>query len=450
MTKQKTLTISIIVLVFFVISVYLVLRPSFVELFPGMSVKQMGPVEAFLSSHQIGFMFDDSGKKLLVEKAHLRELRRKLSEEGVVSEPRAGLEIFSGSDYGMTQFAQKINFLRAQQGELERTILTLNEISDVRVHISDPHRQSVFGAREKRSASVVITLKHGKKVTHGLVFGIQKLVSSSIDNVAEKDVSILDSYGRDLTSKSPFSGSGSLIDGENIQQRIEAETHKLLSALYPNSVIEVSATIDYDTSSSTATIESIPGKTGIIKRKQTKIFSGDKKHSNRQEDIEYLSGRKIEKIAIPSGRVTRISVGAVVVTPDKEGNQDRVRTLLISALGLNISRGDQLGLMFRKTATVVTAKQSTIVVGGGRHTVYSSVLDYTLSLKHGSVGSWSHYSTTVFAAGFIVSLILLGLLLVSRHRLTLAYQHSSVSLLDSEIDSLRRVLADELDESDAK
>jgi flagellar M-ring protein FliF len=125
-----------------------------------------------------------------------------LAGQGLPQGNGVGYEIFDTSSFGVTQFVQKINYKRALQGELARTISHINEIETARVHMSIPDSGSFFGENRKSRASVIIKIRAGKSLSQGQVASIVHLISNSTENLSTGDVTVVDTEGRMWTRSS--------------------------------------------------------------------------------------------------------------------------------------------------------------------------------------------------------------------------------------------------------
>ena len=144
--------------------------------------------------------------------------RLKLIGKGLNLNGSVGFELFNNTEFGMTEFAQKVNYLRALQGELERTIVSFDEIKTARVHLVLPESGLFKRKDAKPKASVTITMKNGFSLTPEQVVGIQKLVSASVSEVTPSEVTIVDQKGLALT-KSVLSDN----ESSNLSERLEVK-----------------------------------------------------------------------------------------------------------------------------------------------------------------------------------------------------------------------------------
>lgn len=167
-------------------------------LYSNLAEEDSGAIIQKLNELKVPYKSTTGGIMVPSDKVH--DLRLQLAGQGLPQGGGVGFEVFDKSSFTMTDFVQKLNYRRAIQGELARTIKALSEIEQARVHLAVPEK-SLFSKEEDRpKASVLIKLKAGRRLTQGQVNGIVHLVSSSVEGMQPKDVAVVDSRGEMLTS----------------------------------------------------------------------------------------------------------------------------------------------------------------------------------------------------------------------------------------------------------
>ena len=317
------------------------------------------------------------GGQVLVPGARVHEWRLKLASAGVPSGGNVGFEIFDKNQFGLTDFAQRLNFQRALQGELARTIGQLREVQQARVHLALPAPR-VFASQDRpASASVVLRLRPGASLRADQVRGIVNLVTSSVEGLTPDRVTVVDANGRMLASgmERPGGLSSNQVESRaGIEQEIERRVQTLLDPIVGpgRSAVRVSANLNFDQIERTE--ERFDPKTLV--RSQTKstenmqgasnqptTVTGDAKGviaapqataSNRtQRDSEqttYEIARTIEKTVVAPGDLRRLSIAVLldvplvngVRTPRADADLDRIKRLVASAAGLRTDRRDEL------------------------------------------------------------------------------------------------------------
>lgn len=176
------------------------------------------------------------------------EIRMELASEGVQPTTTVGFELFDEQRFGASDFEQRVNFRRALEGELARTIQTLRSVEATRVHLSIP-RRSLFRAEElEPSASVVVKLRRGAVLGNKQVVGIQELVARSVERLTPERVAVLDETG-DVLSRDAEDSSGSMAldQRRNYERRIEGQVEDILERAIGegHAVVRVAAEFDF-------------------------------------------------------------------------------------------------------------------------------------------------------------------------------------------------------------
>jgi flagellar M-ring protein FliF len=180
-------------------SAYYLATPSYTLLVSDMDAETANALVAKLRSAKVEYELADGGRTLRVDSARADEMRLELASGGLPSAGRIGFEIFDRSAFGTTEFLEHVNYRRALEGELARTISTLSEIASARVHIAMAKDSLFVDQEQPAKASVVLKLKANRPLAPATVRGIAGLVAGSVESLRPESVVILDTYGRPLT-----------------------------------------------------------------------------------------------------------------------------------------------------------------------------------------------------------------------------------------------------------
>jgi len=202
MSLLKRVTLGVLVLIIFsgLIVIYSrAHRAEYVILYSGLQADEASTIIEKLKSTKIPYKISDGGKIISVPSDEVEEVRLQLAREGI---PKSGVgyEIFDKKTWGMTDFVEKINYKRALEGELTRTIGELKEMESVRVHLVLPEERLFKEDKIKPSASVMLKLKPGFKLSSSQALGIAKLIAHSIEGLSTSNVTIIDFNGDILFS----------------------------------------------------------------------------------------------------------------------------------------------------------------------------------------------------------------------------------------------------------
>ena len=217
--------------------------------------------------------------------------RMEIASDGMPHSGRLGFELFDKMNWGQTEFDEKVNYQRALEGELERSIQTLKDVDTVRVHLVMPV-QSVFIDREREAkATVVLKLRSGK-LPEDTQLGIARLVSGAVDNLSAENVTVIDADTNrplGMPKRDPVSGDGSL------GQELSARLVQTLEPVVGPDHIRASVTVEYDPSSSEENEESYDPDSQVAVSSQ---------HSEEQVEGAMMGGVPGTSSNVPSATAT--------------------------------------------------------------------------------------------------------------------------------------------------
>jgi flagellar M-ring protein FliF len=368
-----------VLLVALAVGVYLLQRVHYRPLFADLSPQDAALAIKELEAQKIPYILRKDGTVIEVPEEVLYRTRVELAGKGIPSGGGSGFELFEQTPFGMSEFTQRVNYLRALQGELTRTISALAAVQSCRVHLALPTRSAFLGPEEKASASVVIELRPGYQLKPEHVQGIINLVAASVSGLAPEQVSLVDTSGRPLRpvqaaeERSPTE----LLHGLKAQaeQELEGRIQSMLEPILGEGRAVARASVELDFRETQRTQEAFD-PTGQVVRShqeereepaapaggvpgvQTNVPGGDggktlsdgtpSKKSSQTSNYEIT--RTTSQVAEPRGQLRRLSV-AVVVDGKYEGETYVARTaeelnvlkaVVMKAVGFNAERGDQV------------------------------------------------------------------------------------------------------------
>jgi len=228
-------------------------------LFSNISERDGGAVIAALEQMNVPYKFSDSGSAILVPSSRVHDVRLRLATQGLPKGGGVGFELMENQKFGISQFAEQVNYQRGLEGELARTIQSISAVQAARVHLAIP-KPTVFVREElKPSASVLLNLYAGRMLEPSQIAGIQNLVAASVPNLSTSAVTLIDQNGTMLSQlKSALMDAG--LDPSQIKyvQEIEASAIKriddILSPIVgPGNVrVQVAADVDFSQNEQTA------------------------------------------------------------------------------------------------------------------------------------------------------------------------------------------------------
>jgi flagellar M-ring protein FliF len=206
-------------------------------LYTGLAPEDANAIVQKLHESGVDYKISNNGTELLAPEDKVPELRLQMAGLGLPKTGRIGFEIFDKTNFGITDFAEHVNYRRALEGELERSVMAISEVQQARVHVSLP-KDSVFtDAREPAKASVLVGLRPGTRLSAPNVVAIANLVSSAVEGLAPESVSVVDMSGNLLSRprrEGPNDGTAITEEGLEYKQAIEHDiAAKISSTLEP-------------------------------------------------------------------------------------------------------------------------------------------------------------------------------------------------------------------------
>ncbi len=359
--------------------VYFTNQEDYRILFSNLTGEDASAIVTKLKEKKIPYQISPSGETISVPSEQVSELRLELAAAGVPHGGGVGFEIFDNKVFGATEFEQQMNYRRALQGELSRTINSLDEIQQCRVHIVLPKESLFIEQQKKPTASVTIKLKTGRKLKESQIDGIGHLVASSVEGLSADEVMIVDNQGNMLSKKQGDSRNARLSSSQIEHQRnVEKEMANQIQTLLESVVgrgkaaVRVNAELDfrlmekteetYDPESPVvrssqkqmdkAIGSALPSKSGAGKTESS--GSGPEKEKT-EETVNYEINKTVSKTVMPVGEIKKISI-AVLVDGNYPKNDKGAATyqerpkkelesfedLVRKSTGFNAQRGDQV------------------------------------------------------------------------------------------------------------
>ncbi|MXN60989.1 flagellar basal-body MS-ring/collar protein FliF, partial [Burkholderia pseudomallei] len=173
--------------------------PDYRVLYSNLSDRDGGAIIAALQQANVPYKFADAGGAILVPASQVHETRLKLAALGLPKGGSVGFELMDNQKFGISQFAEQINYQRALEGELQRTIESINAVKTARVHLAIPKPAVFVRDKEAPGASVFVDLYPGRVLDEGQVQAITRMVSSGVPDMPAKNVTIVDQDGNLLT-----------------------------------------------------------------------------------------------------------------------------------------------------------------------------------------------------------------------------------------------------------
>lgn len=356
---------------------------------------------------------ESGGATILVPSERASELRLTLASQGIPKGGSVGFELLESQKLGISQFHEQVNYQRALEGELARTIQSISAVMGARVHLAIPKQTAFLRNDQKPTASVVVNLHAGRKLEAAQVAGIVHLVSSSVPELAASEVSVIDQSGTLLTGKrnpgGPALDDSQLAYIRSVEASYIARIQTILEPMVGagNFRAQVTADVDFDATEQTSetytpnpapnsairsqqtseALNPLPGAIGIpgalsnqppveatapitapgVAAPSPSRTSGAV-NTNRSATTNYELDRTIQHVKRSIGSVRRLSVALVINNRkemDAKGNRraialsaaevSRINDLVKEAVGYDAKRGDTINVT--NTAFAEVAQQ---------------------------------------------------------------------------------------------
>ncbi len=363
---------------------------DFHVIYSGLALEDANAVTQKLHEASIEYRLEQGGAAIAVPSARVADARLAIAGAGLPRSGRIGFELFDRSNLGSSDFAEQVNYRRALEGELERTIATLSDVDQARVHLTFA-RDSVFLDDKRPSkATVVLRLKRSAPLSPANVTAIANLVASAVDGLTPESVAVIDSNGRLLNRPQDSADSGAQLAEANLDYKRQVESellNKVNAALEPllgAGRYRAGVNVDCDFSSSEENEESFDSAKSVIVSSQSTEESsatglsggtpgaasnlpkptaqpvrpavGASGISRKSENLAWQPGRTVRRTVQPRGMIRRISAAVLVdqtvrwegvgpkakriLVPPSPETMKGIRDVVASVMGVNDQRGD--------------------------------------------------------------------------------------------------------------
>ncbi len=359
--------------------------PDYAVAYTNLNAKDAAAVVTYLNENNISYQVSADESIISVPKDQVHDVRLALAAQGIPGSGTVGMELFDNANLGMTDFMQQVNYQRALEGELSRTISNITNVASARVHIVIPQPTLFSEEEQPTTASVVVNLEAGQTLNKEQVQAISHLVSSAVEGLSPENITIIDQNGRVLSTGAGQGGTASvaltttqLEAQRSYEQDLELRIQTMLrNVLGPDkAVVRVSSEMNWDmvetesetftpgqgdgtlrssreitefVASSSDSTGGVPGTTSNIPDTaasfQTGITgttSGDYLRSDITRNFEV--SRSLSKVVPATGQVEKLSVSVVVDGITDTVTLGAIEQATIAAAGIDQTRGDVLNI----------------------------------------------------------------------------------------------------------
>ena len=363
---------------------------DFKPLFTGVAPEDAAAIVQKLRESGIEYRLPEGGGSVLVPSAHLAELRLTMAAAGLPKTGRIGFELFDKTNLGATEFTEHINYRRAIEGELERSVMSLAEVEQARVHVTFPKDSVFLESQQPAKASVLVKVRPHAQLAAANVTAIANLVASAVEGLSPSAVSVLDMNGnllsrpKDANPDGTGAADGSLDYRRQIETDLLSKINGTLEPLLGANKFRAGVSVECDFTGGELSEETfdpsrsvmassqrsedtaglagsagIPGTPSTLPHVANKTGSSASSRVTRMtESITYQTTRTVKKTRLPAGAVKKMSLAVLVDNdltwqPDKTGFKrvlvapspeklKAIHDLVAGVTGFNAERGDQL------------------------------------------------------------------------------------------------------------
>jgi len=363
---------------------------DFRPLFSGLAPEDAAAIVQKLKETGADYRLPEGGGAVLVPSARLAELRLTMAAAGIPRSGRIGFELFDKTSFGATEFAEHVNYRRALEGELERSVMSLAEVEQARVHVTFPKDSVFLDSQQPAKASVLVRLKPGARLSPQNVQAINHLVAAAVEGLSPDAISVLDMNGNLLgrpRRAEPADGAGPSEATLDFRHKVEADLltkiNATLEPLLGADKYRAGVSVDCDfsggelseevfdparsvmlssqrteDSSGAAAASGVPGTSSTLPRPTSRPAASSGRVTRVSENITYQSSRTVKRTRLAGGTVKKMSVAILVdqeLTWEKDKNTFRrvlaapgpeklksIRDLVAGVTGFSSERGDQI------------------------------------------------------------------------------------------------------------
>jgi flagellar M-ring protein FliF len=344
-------------------------KPRMAVLFSRLEPEDAGAICQKLSEQKVPYQLSADSSTVEVPASQVDDLRLAMTAQGLPQGGTVGFELFDKSSFGMTEFTERLNYQRAVQGELSRTIEHLAPVINARVHVAMPQDKLYTSEQDPVTASVVLKLKRGSPLGDEQVGGIVHLVASAVEGLKPENVTVVDNQGNVLSEAGEYGGGGHLLTASQTKLKRQYETElarniesMLARILGPDkAVVRVSADMNFDQKqvrsesyepaesgkgqgvlqSETKSNETYTGST-IPSSVRSKAGAPSDNYTRTESTNQYEVTKRTEETVSAPGQLKRLSVAVLVDDKVGAAKVTAIRSAVATAAGTDAERGDQV------------------------------------------------------------------------------------------------------------
>ncbi len=336
-------------------------QANYTLLFGNLPETAASQVVEILQNEEIEYRLKDGGTAIYVPNELVYDLRLRFAREGIISDGVTGYEIFDQTTLGMTDFMQKLNLRRALEGELSRTISSIDQVEAARVHLVIPERSPFRESQNNATSSVVLELKPGARLSEANIQGITALVAGAVEGLEASDVNIIDTAGKMLSNPDGDDGDTRLTSTQmrlqqEKEQHLATKAQSLLDEMLGpgNGIIRLNLELDFSRSVTENNQIDPESQTVIAEERLQEEGDADNASSSVKN---YEVSRTVQTIEKSVGDIAYLSVSVILnyqkfpppadtpealptYQPHSDDQIGQIESLIKEAVGWRSDRGD--------------------------------------------------------------------------------------------------------------
>jgi flagellar M-ring protein FliF len=424
---SKKISTAAVLLISIVLFAFLIIQARTADqqlLYANLTLSDASSVTEWLKNQKIDYTLKNGGRDIWVPADKIYQTRLDLAANGLPIGGDVGFEVFDKQSFALTDYVQKVNYTRALQGELARTITSLAPVESTRVHLALPEKRLFKNQQKSGTASVIVTLVPGKSLDQAQVQGIIHLVAGSVTDLEPENVKIIDSNGvvleaQEKSSEDDLHSVDRLAFQQEVEHRMEIRAQDLLDKTMgkDNAMVRVSATLDFAKvekteelfdsdepvirseqinveSSGSETTGGVPGVQSNLQGNELGQSTTSTPSNKNSRITNYEISKTISKIINPVGSIKALSVSVLVadkIQLDADGNPEAatprsaeelksIENMVASAIGLVAERGDIINVLSMPFVDPKTA------VSEGETATTNLLYQYMPLIKYAMIG----------------------------------------------------------------
>ncbi len=374
--------------------IYYTGQETYQTLYSGMNPEDAGVLANRLKTQKIPFHLEAGGTAISVPASQVDELRVQMAAEGFPQSGKIGFEIFDRTNFGLSEFIEQVNFRRALEGEISRSIASLQEVASARVHLVLPKAALYREQEEPAKASVVVKLKTGRGLAKESIIGITNMMASAVPGLKPENISIMDVRGKVLSvplkeDQAPGLSKPELEAKASMENELNSKVVSILEPVVGAGKVSARTSVELNLDQVEETAELYdPDKAAVSRRQVNREYSGGSpglggvvgvpgnlpaapqnpsqavasvtgERNKQEETTQFEVPRTVRRAVQGRGQIKKISVAVIVddkavTAQDAKGQKtvsytartpqeiQKIKDLVMAAVGFNAGRGDMV------------------------------------------------------------------------------------------------------------